>query len=82
MPRPGEDERDTESKRIIERISRESDGGMLSRATSGLRDHVTAKDGEAEDAIDRLGTRVGRSLALILSVALIIWLIVFLIRGG
>lgn len=83
MSEPGNDERGAESRRILERISRE--GGrdpLLSRATAGLRKHVTARDDEAEDAIDRLGSRIGRSLALILSVGLIIWLIVFLIRRG
>lgn len=83
MSEPGNDERSAESRRILERISRE--GGrdpLLSRATAGLRNHVTARDGEAEDAIDRLGARIGRSLALILSAGLIIWLIVFLIRRG
>lgn len=83
MSEPGNDERSAESRLILDRLSREAGHEpLLRRATSGLRNHVTAKDGEAEDAIDRLGTRIGRSLALILSAGLIIWLLVFLIRRG
>ena len=72
-----------ESRRILDRVSREVDGGsLLMRASESLRKHVTAKDGEAEDAIERLGTRIGRVLGLILGVGLVIWLVLFLIRGG
>ena len=83
MNKPDDRERDAESRRILDRVSREVDGGsLMMRATSGLRRHVTARDGEADDSIDRWGTRIGRSLALILTLALVIWLITFLIRGG
>ena len=77
-----DDERHDESRRILDRVSREVDGGsLLMRATSGLRRHVTAKDAEAEDAIDYWGTRIGRALGLLLVAAAIAWLIVFLMRG-
>lgn len=82
MSKEDDRQRKTESQRILDRISREADGGPLARVSAGLRGHVTAKDGEAEDRIDRLGTRIGRALGLILTAALVIWLIVFLIRGG
>lgn len=40
-------------------------------------------DGEEPDAIDRLGTRIGRTLGLVISLALIAGLLVFLAgRGG
>ncbi len=82
MNPPDGDRRAEESRRILDRVSREADSSVLGRASAGLRDHITAKDGEAEDRIDRLGTRIGRSLGLILTAALFIWLVVFLIRGG
>lgn len=72
-----------ESRRILDQISRETDGGsLLSRATGGIRSHVTAKDAEAEDPIDRLGTRIGRAVGLVFTIGLVVWLVVFLIRGG
>ena len=77
-----DDARKAESERILARIAREETPSVLSRATSGIRQHVTAKDGEAEDNIDRLGTRIGRAIGLILTVGLVIWLVIFLIRGG
>ncbi|WP_274627359.1 hypothetical protein [Arvimicrobium flavum] len=72
-----------ESKRILDRVSREVDSSsLLMRASDRVRRHVTAKDGEAEDAIERWGMRIGRGLGLILVVAVVIWLVLFLIRGG
>ena len=83
MNRREDEQRATESRRILDQISSETDGGtLLSRASAGLRDHVSAKDAYADDHIDRLGTRIGRSVGLILTAALVIWLVVFLIRGG
>lgn len=76
-------ERTAESRRILDRVSREADSGsLLARASSGLRRHVTAKDAEADDPIDYWGTRIGRALGLIICAGLFIWLIVLLIRGG
>ena len=83
MARDSDEERDAEARRILDRISRESDGGsLLTRATSRLRRHVTAKDAEAEDAVDYWGTRIGRILGLILVAACVIWLISFLARSA
>lgn len=83
MNKPDDRQRTTESRRILDRISDEADrSSLLSRATSGVRSHVTAKDGQAEDRIDRLGTRIGRSLALILTAAVVVGLAIFLFLGG
>lgn len=83
MAREQDEERNAESRRILDRVSREVDGGsLLMRATSGLRRHVTAKDAEAEDAIDYWGTRIGRILGLVVVAACLLWLILFLMRGG
>ena len=78
-----DDERKEESRRILDRVSREVDGGsLLMRASDGLRKHITAKDGEAEDSIEYWGTRIGRVLGLILCALLIGRLVLFLIHGG
>jgi hypothetical protein len=82
MSKQDDGQRTTESRRILDRISREADNGPVARASARLRDHVTAKDGDADDGIDRWGTRIGRALGLILTAALVIWLVAFLIRGG
>ncbi len=77
-------ERETESKRIIERVARESDssGGLFASAIRRTRDHVTAADTDPSDAAEYWGTRIGRTLGAIITVVLIIGLIVVIVQGG
>ncbi|WP_295807881.1 hypothetical protein [uncultured Nitratireductor sp.] len=76
------DERaETESRRILDRVSRESEGSsMMTRA----RDHIAASDAEQSDPIELWGTRIGRAIAVTALTALILWLLlyVFGIIGG
>ena len=79
------DEKDTneESRRILDRIARESDGGsLMARTTQRARDHLTAADADRSDWIEHLGTRIGRILGLVITIGLVVWLMAFLIRGG
>ncbi|MER9964362.1 hypothetical protein NKJ72_26095 [Mesorhizobium sp. M0045] len=70
---------DAESRRIIERVARETDPG----GTSFLaRDRVTAADADRSDPIEYWGTRIGRAAGLLIAIGLLIWLVLFVTRGS
>ncbi len=72
---------EAESRRILDRVSRESEGSsMMTRA----RDHISARDAVQDDPIELWGTRIGRAIAVITLTALILWILlyVFGIIGG
>lgn len=74
-------EAEAESRRILDRVGRESEGSsMMTR----MRDHVAATDAEQNDPIELWGTRIGRAIAVTTLTALILWLLlyVFGIIGG
>ena len=76
---------EAESRRILERVSQEAESGgrsMVDRATKRARDHVLAADVEQDDWAEHWGTRIGRTLAAVLVIGLIVWLILFVVRGG
>lgn len=76
---------DQESKKIIDRVQRESDiigNSALVRTAERARDHLAAKDMDEKDDVEIWGTRVGRGLAVIAFVGLAIWLFNYLSRGG
>ena len=78
-------ERETESRRILERVSREAESGgrsAVDRAARRARDHVSAADVDQNDWAEYWGTRIGRILGVVLVIGLIVWLVVFVVRGG
>jgi len=82
--RPDQD-RSTESRRILDRVEREAHVGtpsFVGAATRRLRDHVTAVTAAQDDPVEYWATRVGRMLGFVISVALIVGLIIFVLRGG
>ena len=57
-----------ESERILERVSMEESGGtMLGRTAQRIRDHVAASDADRSDWAEYWGTRIGRTLGLIIT---------------
>jgi hypothetical protein len=70
----GKHQTNTESRRIIERIDRESasQGTSFVERTKG---HFSAGDADPADPIEVWGTRVGRFLGLLVLIAMIIWVI-------
>jgi hypothetical protein len=71
---------DDESRRIIDRVARETDPGgtsFIARTAKGARDHVTAADADQSDPIEYWGTRIGRALGFVIAIGLLIWLVVF-----
>lgn len=84
MPQRRNDD-DAESRRILRRIAGEAEPGgasFVARTARGTLDRVLARDADPSDAIEYWGTRVGRLLGLALAVGLMVWLVVFLMRGG
>jgi hypothetical protein len=80
-----EPDRDTESRRILDRIASEADSSapppLVSRTAKRTRDHLTAADADPADPIEYWGTRIGRVIGLVVTIGLIVWLVIFLVRG-
>ncbi len=79
-----DDRNKVESRRILERMSRESDPGqsLAARGAGRLRDHLSAADADQDDRIEVIGTRIGRGVAFAAMGACVVWLVVYLARGG
>ena len=80
----GRQDNDSESRRIIERVSRETDPGgssFIARTAKGARDHVAAADTDQSDPIEYWGTRIGRALGLLIAIGLLIWLVLFVTQS-
>ena len=72
---PPRDERQEESRRILERVAVDSESlwaSSLARSANRARDHFSGSDGE--DAVEVWGKRIGRIGSLIALVALAVWL--------
>ncbi|SDA54306.1 hypothetical protein [Mesorhizobium qingshengii] len=81
----GRQDSDRESRRILERIARETDPAgtsFVARTTKGVRDHISAADADRADPIEVWGTRIGRILGLLVALGLMIWLVLFVTRGS
>jgi hypothetical protein len=78
-------QRKTDSRRILERVSQEAESGgrsAVERAAKRAHDHVTAADVDQDDWAEYWGTRIGRTLGALVIVGLIVWLVLYLARGG
>lgn len=78
-------DRAVESRRILERVTREADSSgasLVTHATKRARDHVSAADADQDDRIEQWGTRIGRVLGLAICAGFFIWLLIFLLRGA
>jgi len=74
-------ERQKESRRILERVERDSDSFLLQSA-SRARDHFAAREAEGEDWTELWGKRIARVLALVAAVILIAWLVAYFAGSG
>lgn len=66
-----------ESRRILDRIAKESDpsGSLAHRAARRVERHVRAEDADQTDAVEVWGTRIGRVIGLVMLVVLSAWLL-------
>jgi hypothetical protein len=77
-------ERHAESRKILDRVAREAGSDaptFLGGAARRTREHMAARDADQEDRIELWGTRVGRTLGLVITLGLFVWLILYLLRG-
>lgn len=78
--RPGDHE--TESRRIIERVSREIEaGGFVQRTAQRAQNHLSATDADPDDRIEQWGTRIGRLIAALVTIAAIVSVLIYLARS-
>jgi len=71
------DEAERESRRIVERIDRESETvgtSSLARTANKTRKHFMGDDKNVDDPIEVWGTRIGRGLSLIGVTVLVVYL--------
>lgn len=71
------DEAERESRRILERIDRESETvgtSSLARTALKTRKHFMGDDKDVDDPIEVWGTRIGRGLSLLGVTILVIYL--------
>jgi hypothetical protein len=78
--------RNTESRRILDRVARDSSGGLagasvMARAVERSKNHLVAGDADQDDRIELWGTRIGRVLGLAFVAGLAAWLVLYLSRG-
>ncbi len=78
-----DDKRADESRRILDRLQKESDptGSLAGRTARKVRNHLSAVDADQNDDIELWGTRIGRVLGLIVGAILLASLLLFLIGG-
>ena len=75
---------ETESRRILERVARETAPGgasFIARAARDAHDRVTAADADRGDPIEYWGTRIGRTLGFVIAIGLLAWLVYAVTRG-
>lgn len=77
------DDQKAESKRILDRIAQEGDAltSFASRGARKLGDHVNATDVDQDDWAEKWGSRIGRGLGLLITIAIVGWLLVYLAGG-
>ncbi|MGH6763418.1 MAG: hypothetical protein ACRECW_17730 [Phyllobacterium sp.] len=71
-------ERQQESQRILKQIAGETapaGNSYIERGLDRARDHFTAGDAGSNDPIEIWGTRIGRTLGILIVIAMLTWLI-------
>lgn len=73
-----------ESRRILDRVAREADSSgfaTLGSAVDAMRRQANAKTPHDVDPIEYWGTKIGRGLGLVITVAIIVWLVAYVLGG-
>lgn len=80
MPTPAEEDaiRARESREALRRVEQ----GEVAGTSAFVRaaDHMRANDADAEDPMEVWGTRIGRGLAVVFAIGLVVWLVGHLTR--
>ncbi len=78
MSADGKGDGKAESRRILDRLAREPDIGSSHAVHPAHR-----TDGaEADDWAEYWGKRIGRMLSMMFIIGMLLWLLLFLVRGG
>jgi hypothetical protein len=72
-----------ESRRILDRVAKESaaDASLFARSADRLRGHLGADDVDPEDKVELWASRVGRAIGFLITLAIIGWLLLYLLGG-
>ncbi|MFC4623766.1 hypothetical protein ACFO1V_00715 [Daeguia caeni] len=72
-----------ESRRILDLVQREAFGleAMSRHTMKRMAQHITVGDANAEDAVELWSARIGRALGLIVSLAIMGWLLFHLLQS-
>ncbi len=76
--RSKQDEAQAESRRILERVERDSvalGGSFLARTADRARKHFSGADKPQDDPIEVWGTRAGRVIGFVIFVALVLYIV-------
>ena len=76
--------RASEAEAILRRVAEETDpqiGAGAGRMLFGARAHLAAKDADQDDALEVLGTRIGRGLGLVAFLAMAAMLLTYFLRS-
>lgn len=75
-------DRSAESRRILDRVAKDSDSGgltMLGRTAGRARNHLSAADADQSDWAEVWGTRIGRTVGAVAIVVLLFWAVTILV---
>jgi hypothetical protein len=76
-------ERQEEARRILDRLEREQIGadGLVRRGFARTANHLADGDAPENDRIEIWATRIGRTLGLLITLAIIVWLLIYLMQS-
>lgn len=80
--RSGQDEQE-EARRILDRLQHEASvtDTLVQRGIARTAKHLSAQDIDKNDPVEVWSTRIGRSLGILITLAIIVWLIIYLLQG-
>lgn len=73
-----------ESRRILDRVAKESasdNPSFVGRGVDRLKGHLNANDVDQDDQIEVWGSRIGRAIGFLITLAIIGWLLVYILGG-
>jgi hypothetical protein len=77
-------DRDAESRRILDRVAREAHSGIgfVGKGAERARSHLAAADADQNDWIEVWGTRIGRTIGIVIVAAFLVWVVSYLAFGA
>lgn len=79
MPTDNDQHGKMQSRRILERVSKEADSSSFAQGDIGRARPGQSAAGLDDDPLDAWATRVGRTLGLVVTVAIMVWLVLYVL---